>query len=223
VRHVLIIEDLKDAQRWLREAVLLAFPDAEVSCCNTLDNSLHWIAKHAPDLCLVDLKLPDGTGVDFIRSCHSRHPSAYQVVTTIYDDDIHLFPAIHAGASGYLLKDEPKASIAQALKTGVNEGSPPLSAQVARRMIRYFKHNGVGNEPEKVPSSSAVHLLSPREQETLTRIAAGHTIAQTAQILGVSYHTAARHVKNLYAKLGISARAEAVREAIRLGLYDPNS
>lgn len=223
MRHVLIIEDLKDAQLWLREAVLLAFPEAEVSCCNTLGKALQWITEQSPDLCLVDLKLPDGTGVDFIRSCHSRHPSAYQVVTTIYNDDIHLFPAIQAGASGYLLKDEPKATIAQALKASGSEGSPPLSAQVARRMIRYFKQNGVGNEPEKDPSPSAVRLLSPREQETLTRIAAGHTIAQTAQILGVSYHTAAQHVKNLYAKLGISARAEAVREAIRLGLYDPNS
>ncbi len=220
MKQVLILEDLKDAQRWLREAVLASFPEAHIECCDTLGQALGWLESRVPDLCLVDLRLPDGSGLDFIRQCKSVAPLAQQVVTTIYDDDIHLFPAIQAGAHGYLLKDQPRQVIADALKN-LATGTPALSPQITQRMISYLRQERSTTwESETAPSDT--QLLSTREQEMLGVIARGFKTAEAAELLGVSYHTAARHIKNIYAKLGINSRAEAVQAAIRLGLYDPH-
>ncbi|SET49985.1 DNA-binding response regulator, NarL/FixJ family, contains REC and HTH domains [Marinobacter segnicrescens] len=221
MRKILVVEDLRDAQKWLQEAALQAFPSAQVSCCTTLKRALLWIREETPDICLVDLKLPDGTGVDFIEACRTRHPGCHQVVTTIYDDDIHLMPALQAGASGYLLKDEPQTAIAGALRSVVTDGSPPLSPLIARRMLEHYRQRPLPGEPVNDLEAEGQESLSPREQQTLALIAEGHTIARAADLMGVSYHTAARHVKNVYGKLGINSRAEAVREAIRIGLYSP--
>ncbi|MFL1467974.1 LuxR C-terminal-related transcriptional regulator [Marinobacter sp. DUT-3] len=220
MKQVLILEDLKDAQRWLTGAVLTSFPEAQVHCCDTLGSALAWLDGKQPELCLVDLRLPDGSGVDFIRHCKSVAPSAHQVVTTIYDDDIHLFPAIQAGANGYLLKDEPRQVIADALKN-LATGTPPLSPQITQRMMNYFQQvrsTPLGQEGRQ----DTAGMLSSRERQVLEMIARGFKTAEVADILDVSYHTAARHIKNIYAKLGISSRAEAVQEAIRLGLYNPH-
>jgi DNA-binding NarL/FixJ family response regulator len=223
LRKVLILEDFRDAQVWLTKAVLLAFPGAEIACCRTLESAIEWIDHNSADLCLVDLKLPDGSGLEFILHCRKIRSPAYQVVTTIYDDDAHIFPAMQAGARGYLLKDEPQSTIAGALESALNGGGPPLSSKVTQQMMRHFQKNAFLANTTNATGPDASCDLSPREQETLAIIARGHTVARTAELMGVSYHTAARHVKNLYGKLGISGRAEAVSEAIRLGLYNPNS
>lgn len=216
MNRVLILEDLLDAQRWLSEAVRRSFPQAQIHCFETLQAALQALDDFVPNLCLVDLRLPDGSGVEFIRQCRVRAPSAHQIVTTMYDDDMHLFPAIQAGADGYLLKEEPQAVIARAL-TAVADGTPALSPQISRRILDFMRHTDAGTV---TPGTAADCLLSPREQECLVVIARGYKTAEAADMLGVSYHTAARHVKNIYAKLGISSRAEAVQQAIRLGLLE---
>lgn len=223
MKQVLILEDLKDAQRWLTEAVLTSFPEAQVHCCDTLGSAIAWLDGKKPELCLIDLRLPDGSGVDFIRHCSSVVPSAHKVVTTIYDDDIHLFPAIQAGANGYLLKDEPRHVIAHALRK-LATGTPPLSPQITQRMMNYFQQ--VRTTPmeqlQRREQQDIAGGLSSREKQVLAVIAQGFKTAEAADLLSVSYHTAARHIKNIYAKLHINSRAEAVQEALRLGLYDPH-
>ena len=223
MKNILILEDLKDAQRWLADAARRAWPDAEIQFYSTLRSACQALDERAPQLCLVDLQLPDGSGVDFIRQCRQQHPDAQLVVATMYDDDMHLFPALQAGANGYLLKEDPQEQIASAL-LGIVKGVPPLSPQIAQRMLGYFQQAPQGAAPELhrrgLPEVDNVERLSAREQEFLLVIGNGYKTAEAADMLGVSYHTAAKHIKNIYAKLGISSRAQAVQEAIRMGLIN---
>jgi DNA-binding NarL/FixJ family response regulator len=222
MNRVLILEDLKDAQVWLTDAVRHAWPEAEVVSHGHLSAALSALEHDEPELCLVDLQLPDGSGVDFIRCCRQRYPESQLVVATMYDDDMHLFPALQAGANGYLLKDDPQTQIATALE-GIVKGVPPLSPQIAQRMLGYFQQGGSGARDvwkRDLPETAQASRLSEREREFLLVIGNGYKTAEAADMLGVSYHTAAKHIKNIYAKLGISSRAQAVQEAIRMGLIN---
>jgi DNA-binding NarL/FixJ family response regulator len=214
--RVIILEDLPDAQRWLQESVLQAFPDADIRCFSMLGPAMTCLEDFIPHFCLVDLRLPDGNGVDFIVRCRSLFPAAELVVTTMYDDDAHLFPALKAGANGYLLKEEPQAVIVRSL-LAMGNGAPPLSASIARRVLDHARTR-VPFEPNN--GALQAERLSNRECEFLVAIANGMKTADAATQLGVSYHTAAHHIKNIYAKLSIRSRAEAVQAAIQLGLLE---
>ena len=223
MNRVMILEDLRDAQVWLSEAVRLAWPEAGIQLYARLDSALAALEQEEPALCLVDLQLPDGSGVDFIAGCRQRYPAAQLVVATMYDDDMHLFPALQAGANGYLLKEDSQQQIALALQ-GIVRGIPPLSPQIAQRMLGYFQQLPSGAAAETAwrdpADEEAADCLSAREREFLLVIGNGYKTAEAADMLGVSYHTAAKHIKNIYAKLGISSRAQAVQEAIRMGLLN---
>lgn len=222
MRRIAILEDHVDAQQWLREAALLQWQDAEIQVFSRLQSALQALAAPswlAIDLCLVDLQLPDGSGVDFIQACQQQSPETWLVVTTLYDDDLHLLPALQAGAHGYLLKDESCESLAQAL-AGLKSGQPPLSASIAQRLLSAFREQP-GLSDDVMIEAEAFTLLSQRELECLQMIAKGYKTAEVADLLGVSYHTAAKHVRNIYRKLDISSRAQAVQEAVRLGLLAP--
>lgn len=223
MNRVVILEDLRDAQVWLSEAVRLAWPDANIQLYARLDSALAALDQAEPVLCLVDLQLPDGSGVDFIAACRQRYPAAQLVVATMYDDDMHLFPALQAGANGYLLKEDSQQQIATALQ-GIVRGIPPLSPQIAQRMLGYFQQlpsdSVAGATRRDLPDDDSADCLSAREREFLLVIGNGYKTAEAADMLGVSYHTAAKHIKNIYAKLGISSRAQAVQEAIRMGLLN---
>src|SRR5690606_24228873 len=161
-------------------------------------------------LAVVDLGLPDGSGVDIVRRLAGDMPTTLCVVATIYDDDAHLFEAIAAGAQGYVLKDED-ASRVVALLGRIESGEPPLSPSIARRILGHFR--GVG--PVPVEDDAA---LSARETEVLTLIAKGLTVAETARMIGLKPQTVASYLKTIYSKLNVSSRAEATLEAVRRGL-----
>lgn len=218
MHRVMLLEDLPDAQQWLTQTVQQVWPDAVIQVFDRLGDALAKLDEFQPDLCLIDLQLPDGSGVDLIKVAHERMPQATLVGSTMYDDDLYLFPALQAGAHGYLLKDESQQSMGEAL-LGISRGIPPLSPQIAQRILSFFQQPvlatvmaGVNNQQDDAC------MLSEREREFLMVIGNGYRTADAAEMLGVSYHTAARHVKNIYAKLGITNRAEAVQEAIRMGL-----
>ena len=132
------------------------------------------------------------------------------MVATVFDDDAHLFPALRAGATGYVLKDQPAETLA-AMLTGIVSGQPPLSPSIARRLLQHF---------QPAPATPASQL-TPRETEVLRLIAKGLTIAEVGELLGISRHTAADYVKEVYRKLSVGNRAEAALEATRLGLLEP--
>ncbi|MGH9510447.1 MAG: LuxR C-terminal-related transcriptional regulator, partial [Terriglobales bacterium] len=155
---------------------------------------------------------PDGSGVDLIRSILQVHPLCQCIVTTIYADDLHLFPALRAGAAGYLLKDQPKERVVAALR-GIASGEPPLSPVIAQRLLRVFGQDQASSSDQENP-------LSTRERETLVLIAKGFKLPEVAEQLGVTRNTAAGFIKSIYRKLNISSRAEATLEAARMGLVN---
>jgi len=214
MKHGLVVEDQPALSSWLVQTLGSTFEGIEVVSANSLSAARQTLQRRIPDIALVDLGLPDGSGIDLIREIALRHPECQCIVTTVYADDAHLFPALRAGASGYLLKDQPTEKIVQALK-GIAAGEPPLSASIARRLLRVF-----GNEAPA--ARAAADALTPRERETLTLIANGFKIAEVATSLGVTRNTAHEFVKNVYRKLKISNRAEAAVEATRMGLINPH-
>jgi DNA-binding NarL/FixJ family response regulator len=136
------------------------------------------------------------------------------VVVTIHDDDEHLFPALQAGAFGYILKEQPRALITEQLQR-MSQGEPPLSPSIARRVIAYFAAQAKPQQPDLMPHVS----LTERESEVLLRVAKGFTLPEIGVQLGLSRHTIADYVKQIYRKLNVSSRAEAALEAQRLGLF----
>lgn len=211
----LIVEDHVALTRWLEDTLLGAFPDIDITTAATLASGRQAIRDRAPDIALIDLGLPDGSGIELIGEIAAQHPQCHCIVTTIYADDQHLFPALRAGAGGYLLKDQPRERLVSAL-LGIAGGEPPLSASIARRLLRVF------SDESQTRDSAAQPRLTPRERETLTLIAKGFKIADVAETLGVTHNTAHEFVKNVYRKLKICNRAEAAVEATRMGLINPH-
>lgn len=209
MQRAFILDDLPESQAWLGQALAASFPGVAVSTACTLQEARERLAGGpAPDIALIDLGLPDGSGVEIVELLQRQHPATLCVVASIYDDDGHVFPALRAGARGYLLKDQPIARIVEALN-GIAAGEPPLSPAIARRMLAYF---------QPAPAVVAEAELTARETDVLRLIAKGMTQAETARLLGISQHTVAGYVKELYRKLNVSSRAEAALRARDLGL-----
>lgn len=208
MKTALILEDVIDSQIWLSQALTAVFPAITLSCVGSLSEARTWLSIHpAPELALIDLGLPDGSGVELISQLNRNAPQTLLIVASIFDDDKHLFPALRAGAQGYLLKDQPQAQIIELLK-GIAEGRPPLSPPVARKMLGYFQPQ---TKPEHVS-------LTDRENEVLRCIAKGLTLPETARLLGISAYTVSDYVKAIYRKLNVSSRAEAAITAQQMGI-----
>lgn len=206
MRHALIVEDLPDTQEWLARLVRLAFPGAECACAGTVQSALTLLRDARFELALVDLDLPDGDGTQVIEALHDMEPAPVIVVASIHDDDRHLFPALQAGAQGYLLKDQPMEQLAANLR-GILDGNPPLSPAIARRLLGFFKEPAPGGES-----------LTSREREALSYLAKGMKVAEMASAMGITRNTASDYVKNIYRKLNVSSRAQATLHAVRMGL-----
>ncbi len=208
MKTALILEDIPESQTWLAEAMGSAFPGIALHPAGSLAEARQWLSAHpAPGLAIIDLGVPDGSGVELIMELNRDAPQTLCIVASIYDSDEHLFPALRAGARGYLLKDQPLAQIVELLK-GIVEGRPPLSPAIARKLLGYFQ-----------PSREAAHeRLTERETEVLRCIAKGFTLVETASLLNISPHTASGYVKGIYRKINVSCRAEAALVARNMGL-----
>ena len=208
-RTVLIVEDLPSTRDWLATAVERAFPGSQIATAEDIATARKALAESWPDLVLVDLGLPDGDGTDLIAAIKQAAPATRCVVASTFGDDAHLFPALRAGADGYLTKDAEIDQLAEAL-AGILAGRPPLSPGIARRLMQHF-------QPQVQPDDG----LSPREREVLTLIAKGYTVNRAAEMLQIASSTAAGYVKDIYRKLEISSRAEATLKAAEMGLVRP--
>lgn len=217
MKRALIVEDLPEVRDWLAQVAREAFPQLEVTAAGRADEGLVLAGAQPFDLALVDLGLPDGSGIEVVRALHLRQPQCMAVVVTIYDDDGHLFPALQAGAFGYLLKEQPRESLVTQLLRIAN-GEPPLSPPIARRVLSYFGQARVPAPASPLPVDTELVRLTERETVVLQRVAKGYTLPEIAQQLGLSRHTIADHIKQIYRKLGVSSRAEATLEAARRGL-----
>lgn len=208
LNHILLIEDFAEIRSWLAGLLREAFGEVHITEAVTVAQAYACLDVQVFDLIVIDLNLPDGTGVEILQRIKAQGLTAHCVVATAYDDDAHLLSALQAGADGYLLKDQPGEQLIRDLH-GILTGSPPLSPPIARRIMRLAKQQ---------PATLLLTPITPREEEVLACIAKGLNRTEAALILGVSAHTITTHVRSIYSKLDISSRAEATVEAIRRGL-----
>ncbi|WP_245598119.1 response regulator transcription factor [Ottowia thiooxydans] len=213
--RVAVVED--DAA--CRASLVSALNDAEdmhlVWAVATRSDALEAVRSKdfkSPDVLLVDLGLPDGSGLDVIAAARARWPNVASMVSTIFGDEANVLRAIEAGALGYLLKDVPAQGVVDEVRH-LHAGGSPISPMVARKLL-VQRHTPV----DAVAELDSV--LSSRETEVLRLVSRGHTLDEVAQSLGVSRHTVRSFVRRLYAKLQVKTRAEAVHEGVRQGLLD---
>ena len=213
MNNILLLEDLPEIRAWIKGLVLQVFPQAQISEAARVHDALGLVSAVKFDLALVDLGLPDGSGVDVVAALRESQPEVQSVVVTIHDDDEHLFPALQAGAFGYVLKEQPREQFTEQLNR-ISQCEPPLSPSIARRVIAYFA-------AQARPNANAMPRvqLTDRESEVLLRVAKGYTLPEIGVQLNLSRHTIADYVKQIYRKLNVSSRAEAALEAQRLGLF----
>ncbi|MCW1432262.1 response regulator [Novosphingobium sp. JCM 18896] len=213
--HVLVIEDIADTREWLKCVAREAFPAATISLAACLADAMAWLRDQKDSsgiVALVDLRLPDGSGIDFIRALLTRVPQARAIVTTLYDDDDNLIAAMAVGAQGYLLKDHEPGEIVRRLRA-LERGESPLSPAMAERMLELFRRHA-----RFIQSHAPEQHLTPRETDVLRLVGRGLKISEAADTLGLSAATVAGYLKTIYRKLDIGSRAEAAVEAVRRGL-----
>lgn len=214
-KHALIVEDIPEVSEWMAQMIGQVFPEIKVEQAYTLKQALHSLKHgHNYDLALIDLGLPDGSGLDIIEYCTTHCPQVLTIVVTIFEDDQHLFKALQQGAQGYLLKDM-EAEAFQYHLVQIARGEAVLSPVFVKKMMHYMRQMGLHTASKSLP---LVLPLTRREKEVLTYIGRGLHVNETAEKLGISSHTVASYIKDIYRKLNISSRAEAVMIALQYGL-----
>ncbi len=212
LQRALVLEDNAETQAWLANCVKDAFDAVIVDLAASLADAMALIEQHHYEIALIDLRLPDGSGLDFIKTLSSRSLSCHIIVATIYDDDKNLFSALKSGAKGYILKDQDKDKIVGYLQ-GIKLDRPAISAATSKRLIDHF--NSAGAELESEVNKAQ---LTPRETQVTCLIAKGFSVDETAGLLELSPDTIRGYVKNIYLKLGVNNRSEITLKALKLGL-----
>ena len=162
-----------------------------------------------PDVVLLDIHLPGMSGIDGAARLKDRDADVRILILTVYGDDDHVFEAICAGASGYLLKDSPPLKLLEAIRE-LHDGGAPMSPGIASKVVETFRR--------VAPPRQAPHNLSPRELEVLRLLGEGHSYKTAAGALGLAQDTVRFHVRHVYDKLHVHSKSEAVLKAMRSGL-----
>ncbi len=209
VVRVGIIED----KRELREGLMMLINGTPGYRClqtsRSMEEALTKVRLELPDVMLVDIGLPGMSGIDGMKILRERYPGLLIVALTVFDDDDNIFAALCAGASGYVLKKTPPARLLENLKELVSGGAP-ISPEVAARVIKLFKHY--------TPPAGAKTRLTQQETEILKLLVEGHNYKTAAAELAITSNTVAFHLRNIYQKLQVHSKSEAVAKALRLGL-----
>lgn len=174
------------------------------------------------DVYLVDLGLPDMSGIDVIRHALKTHPDCDVMVITVFGDDAHVIASIEAGATGYILKDSSPADIGDCIRE-LRDGGSPISPIIARKILQKFQHKKSAAANGAAPSShrasaDALATLTEREIQILRGLAKGLSFKEIGELHFISAHTVSCHVKKIYSKLAVHSRGEAVYEATKMGL-----
>ncbi|MCP3473832.1 response regulator transcription factor [Bradyrhizobium sp. CCGUVB1N3] len=208
---ILLVED--DAPTCWRLQDALVKAGYEVRTAGTLGQARQAMAARAPAVLLTDLRLPDGHGIELIRETRQRFPDTEIMVISALGDEESVISAITVGATGYLLKDAFPTDIATTVRELV-AGHSPISASIARFIVRRTQTTAA---PPPGPLLNTARL-TPREIDILWGIAKGFSYAEIASHLGLSRQTVPGHIKNIYRKLEVHTRSEAVFEAVQQGL-----
>lgn len=218
---VAVLEDEAHVRKMF-EAAIAADAGLQLTfSAQTVAQAVALAQKHAAQVYLVDLGLPDADGREFIRWVTENQPGASVMVVTVFGDDERIVSSFAAGAVGYLLKDAPANEIAQHIAELVSGGSP-ISPSVARRMLQHFKARhappAVSASPTAAAQDAGEQALSAREHEVLCLIEKGLTYEEIGQVLEISWHTVTGYLRRVYRKLEVRSRGEAVFEARQRGL-----
>ena len=214
--RVALVEDDVNFQNALKDAIGAA-PDMMLqSVAGTRALGLQALDQMQADVLLVDLGLPDGSGIDVIRAAHTKWPGCNIMVSTTFGDELHVMQSLEAGASGYLLKDSAPERMVFEIRSLYSGGSP-ISPLIARQILMRFRHDDK-SVAAPLESASGKPALSAREQEVLEYITKGFTSDEIAVMMSVSRHTVLTYVRRIYAKLEVNSKAEAIFEARTLGL-----
>lgn len=205
VIRVILIEDLREVREGL--AMLISGTDG-FECIGRFRSVEEALAKggsEKPNVVLTDIGLPGMDGIEGITVLSEKMPGVPFLVLTVYNDDERIFAALCAGACGYLLKNTPPTRLLESISE-VAAGGAPMSPEIARRVISLFRNFA--------PTEKSDCHLTPQERELLKLLVEGHSYKTAANYLGISYHTASFHIRNVYQKLQVHSKSEAVAKAI---------
>jgi len=177
-----------------------------VGSFRTMEEALEKIEANPPDVVLADIGLPGMSGIDGVRVMKDRNPSLTVLMLTVYEDNERIFDALCAGACGYLVKKTPPARLLDSIREAINGGSP-MSPEIARRVVNLFR--------EIQPPERADYTLTPHELRLLKLMVEGHSYKTAAAELGVSLNTVCFHIKQIYEKMQVHSKSEAVVKALR--------
>jgi DNA-binding NarL/FixJ family response regulator len=209
VIRTIIVEDQRDLREGLQTLINFT-PDFKcIGAFRTMEEAIARIRYEVPDVVLSDIGLPGMSGIDGIKILKEQYPDLIVLVLTVYDDNEKIFDALCAGASGYLLKQTEPVELLKSVKEAV-AGGAPMSPEVAARVIKLFREV---RPPEKVE-----YDLTPHEVRLLKLLVDGHNYVTAAEELKISYNTIKFHVRNIYDKLQVHSKSEAVAIAMRDGL-----
>jgi DNA-binding NarL/FixJ family response regulator len=198
--RIAIVEDSRVIRESLMEFVQT---DPELRCvcaCATAEEALQAIPEHQPEIVLMDIQLPNLSGIECTAQLKQQLPALQIIMVTVYEDTDRIFKALRAGASGYLLKRCTAAELVAAIHE-VRQGGAPMSREIARKVIFSFQ--------EPLAMAAEVAELSPREREILELLAAGHPNKTIADRLGLTDGTVRWHLRHVYDKLHVRSRTEA--------------
>ncbi len=195
-------DDIREGLRWVITHTRGFLCTGDFGRC---EDAIAQLENDPPDVVLMDIGLPGMSGIEGVGAIKEKYPDIQVLMLTVYSDDDKIFQSLRAGAVGYLLKKTPSDKLLAAIRDA-KAGGAPMSSEVARKVLGYFK------QPQQ-PRISAE--LSSREIEVLEALIEGHSYKAIAEKLFLSVHTVRFHLHNIYAKLHVSSRAEAVARAMQ--------
>ncbi len=207
--RVAIIEDQHPTREALATLIARTADLSVVGSYGSMEEAIDGLRRAPAAVALADIGLPGMSGIEGVQRLKGEHPSLQVLMLTIFADDDHIFEAICAGASGYLLKDTPRDRLVSAIRE-LHAGGAPMSADIARKVVTMFKRIA--------PAKQDGAALSEREVEVLRLLADGHMYKTAANVLGLSPDGVRFHVRNIYEKLHVHSKSEAVLKAFKQGI-----
>ena len=217
--HVAIVEDDLGFRQALTDAIEGTQDIRLAGIAGTRAEGLSLLHEAPTDVLLVDLGLPDGSGIDVIKAAVQQWPSCSIMVATNFGDETHVIRSIEAGASGYLLKDSTPARIVDEIRS-VASGGSPISPIIARQVLARFRQIKTRDPARSTTPDETAQLLSGREKEVLELITKGFTANEIAKLMSLSPFTVRSFVRRIYTKLNVTSKAEAIYEARNQGILD---
>ena len=211
--HALLLEDEKPT-RYLLSKDIKIHPELRLTAAvGSCEAAMAALQEHKPDILISDLGLPDGHGVKVIAQAKQLYPEIEILVVTMFDDEESVVNALEAGASSYLLKKQAFEELGDAVMSTLR-GESAISPEIARYLIKRFKKQDEQHAPQ------VKNPLTTRENEVLCFIAKGYSYDEIAETFSLSTNTVRAHIRNIYRKLSVSSRSEAVFEATHLGFIN---